>query len=122
MPPFPAHPDPHIAAPGLNGYAPGPNGYPLPPQYARDPRYAMQGEVPEPVSFISAFTMSLIGMVPVVGLVYLLLQAMQSPGQPNRRTFARGLLTARLIVLLVVVVVLVFLFVSAMMRRIFYLS
>ena len=41
--------------------------------------------------------MSLLGMVPVIGLVFLLVWALDSPGRPNRRNFARGFLAARVI-------------------------
>ena len=56
-----------------------------------------QPELPEPISMGSYLGMSLWGMVPVIGLVFLLVWALDSPGRPNRRNFARGFLAARVI-------------------------
>ena len=56
-----------------------------------------QPELPEPISMGSYLGMSLLGMVPVIGLVFLLVWALDSPGRPNRRNFARGFLAARVI-------------------------
>ena len=79
---------------------PGP-GVP-PPAYAQRPAYYTPGmqsygqpELPEPISMGSYLGMSLLGMVPVIGLVFLLVWALDSPGRPNRRNFARGFLAAR---------------------------
>ena len=81
---------------------PGP-GVP-PPAYAQRPAYYTPGmqsygqpELPEPISMGSYLGMSLLGMVPVIGLVFLLVWALDSPGRPNRRNFARGFLAARVI-------------------------
>lgn len=65
-------------------YVPGPQGYGQP-------------EPPEQISMGSYLGMSLLGMVPVLGLVFLLVWALDSPGRPNRRNFARGFLAARVI-------------------------
>ena len=75
-----------------------------PPAYAQRPAYYTPGmqsygqpELPEPISMGSYLGMSLLGMVPVIGLVFLLVWALDSPGRPNRRNFARGFLAARVI-------------------------
>ncbi len=97
-PPYPPYhtpryaPQPPVyAQPPAYYYPPDPRGYQQPPAYYGLP------EQPEAISFGSYLCMSLIGLLPVVGLIYLLVQAVQGPGRPNRRNFARGLLTARLI-------------------------
>jgi len=77
---------------------------PTQPAYAQRPAYYTPGmqsygqpELPEPISMGSYLGMSLLGMVPVIGLVFLLVWALDSPGRPNRRNFARGFLAARVI-------------------------
>ena len=99
--PVGAAPRPIYMPPRPEG-TPGP-GVP-PPAYAQRPAYYTPGmqsygqpELPEPISMGSYLGMSLLGMVPVIGLVFLLVWALDSPGRPNRRNFARGFLAARVI-------------------------
>lgn len=99
--PVGAAPRPIYMPPRHEG-TPGP-GVP-PPAYAQRPAYYTPGmqsygqpELPEPISMGSYLGMSLLGMVPVIGLVFLLVWALDSPGRPNRRNFARGFLAARVI-------------------------
>lgn len=99
--PVGAAPRPIYMLPRPEG-TPGP-GVP-PPAYAQRPAYYTPGmqsygqpELPEPISMGSYLGMSLLGMVPVIGLVFLLVWALDSPGRPNRRNFARGFLAARVI-------------------------
>ena len=79
-----AAPAPHTPPP--YSYAPGPWGYgtPVPPDL---------------ISTGSYIGMFLIGMIPIVGLIYLIVQAAGNQWRPNRRNFARGMLAAEAIVI-----------------------
>ena len=80
---------PSICRRGLGG-TPGPG---VPPAYAQRPAYYTPGmqsygqpELPEPISMGSYLGMSLLGMVPVIGLVFLLVWALDSPAAPTAAT------------------------------------
>ncbi len=86
----PAPPVPPTAP--LPHYALGPGVPPYPPAWGCG--------MPEPPEFVptsSFLGMSLIGMIPLVGLIYLIVQAAGNRWRPNRRNFARGFLAARVI-------------------------
>lgn len=85
---------PRYAAPVPPQYAPGPG---MPPYYPPVPwGYAMP-EQPDLIPMSGYLAMALIGMIPLVGLVYLIVQAAGNQWRPNRRNFARGFLAARAI-------------------------
>ncbi len=75
-------PPPYPYAPGSWGY-----GMPVPPELISTGGY---------------LGMFLISMIPIVGLIYLIIQAAGNPWRPNRRNFARGLLAAQAIAIAVV--------------------
>ena len=86
-----AGPAPHYAAnapqtPPPYPYAPGSWNYGAPVQ-------------PDFISTGSYIGMFLIGMIPLVGLIYLIIQAAGNQWRPNRRNFARGFLAAQVIVI-----------------------
>lgn len=97
-----------------------PYGYAPPGAYgANRQEYPPNGEPPELVTFSSALMLSLIGLIPVAGLIYLLFQSFLSAAGPNRRNFARGLLTARLILTAVALILFIFVILSALTQRMF---
>lgn len=88
-PPAPQMPPPYPY------YAPGPWGYGAPQQ-------------PELISTGGYLGMFLIGMIPLAGLIYLIVQAAGNQWRPNRRNFARGFLAARAIAIAAVYALVLF--------------
>lgn len=88
-PPVPQMPPPYPY------YAPGPWGYGAPQQ-------------PELISTGGYLGMFLIGMIPLAGLIYLIVQAAGNQWRPNRRNFARGFLAARAIAIAAVYALVLF--------------
>lgn len=108
---------PRYAAPVPPQYAPGPG---MPPYYPPVPwGYAMP-EQPELIPMSGYLAMVLIGMIPLVGLVYLIVQAAGNQWRPNRRNFARGFLAARAILWAVFYLAVFLIGVSAMARGYYY--
>ena len=77
---------------------------PSPPQMGA-PRYAPYrgpggyhaSEMPEYIGFGGYLGMSVAGLLPVIGYIFLLIWSFDSAPRPNRRNFARGLIVAKLI-------------------------
>lgn len=84
---------------------------PEPETERRRPAYWQPGntrpqpvESPESIGTSTYLGMLIVSGIPVLGLVLLLIWAFDSPGRPNRRSFARALLILRLIVWIVALV------------------